>query len=181
MSLCLRISEALALPWSDIEGNRVNIDKQISRNNNLSSITSLKTKSSYRNIEIDENTVSMLMEFRKTKNEHIKKYNSFMRNKDIIILQTYNRNYMTPSTIREMLNKYCYQAGVEYKGTHAFRHTHAVLSLEAGADLLYVSRRLGHGSIQTTADTYLDITPQYESAELEKITSFLNKNDNLRA
>jgi integrase len=66
-------------------------------------------------------------------------------------------------------------AGVEYKGTHAFRHTHAVLSTEAGADLLYLSRRLvGHGTIKTTADTYLDVTPQYESHELEKITNYLN-------
>ncbi|GAB3057750.1 hypothetical protein GCM10027286_21850 [Virgibacillus ainsalahensis] len=91
---------------------------------------------------------------------------------------TYNGNYMTPSTVRETLLEYCYNAGIEYKGSHAFRHTHAVLSLEVGADLLYLSRRLGHGTIKTTADTYLDVTPLYESRELEKITSYLNsKND----
>ena len=102
------------------------------------------------------------------------KHKNFKRNKDMIIFQTYNANYMTPSTIRETLVGYCLSAGVEYKGTHGFRHTHAVLSLEAGADLLYISRRLGHASIQTTADTYLDITPQYESGELSKIATYLN-------
>ena len=81
---------------------------------------------------------------------------------------------MTPSTVREMLRKYCIDAGVENKGTHAFRHTHAVLFLEGGADLLFVSKRLGHGTIQTTAYTYLDITPIYESHKLEKIISYLN-------
>lgn len=173
----LRISEALALRWSDIRGNRLNINKQTSRdNNNNASITSLKTPASYRNIEIDKETTEMLNKFRKIQNECIKKYKRFTRHPNVIVFQTYNGNYMTPSTVREMLQKYCLQAGVEYKGTHAFRHTHAVLSLEAGANLLYLSRRLGHGSIQTTADTYLDITPQYESEELEKISNFLNKN-----
>ncbi|MEI3611613.1 tyrosine-type recombinase/integrase [Pseudogracilibacillus sp. SO30301A] len=73
-----------------------------------------------------------------------------------------------------MIKNHCFDAGVEYKGTHGFRHSHAVLSLEAGADLLYISKRLGHGSIQTTSDTYLDITPQYESSELDKISNHLN-------
>lgn len=174
----LRISEALALRWSDIQGNRINIDKQTSRdNNNIATITSLKTPASYRNIEIDTDTVQMLNKFRKIQNQCIQKHEKFIRHRDVIVFQTYNGNYMTPSTVREMLVKYCFDAGIEYKGTHAFRHTHAVLSLEAGADLLFVSKRLGHGSIQTTADTYLDITPIYETHELEKITKYLNSEE----
>lgn len=174
----LRISEALGLRWSDIQYNRLNVVRQTSRNdNNDLNLTSLKTPASYRNIEIDEDTVEMLMWFRKIQNQCFQKHEKFIRNPDVIIFQTYNGNYMTPSTVREMLQKYCLTAGVEYKGTHAFRHTHAVLSLEAGADLLFVSRRLGHGTIQTTADTYLDITPLYESHELEKITVYLNSEE----
>jgi integrase len=37
---------------------------------------------------------------------------------------------------------------------HDLRHTHASLCAEAGWDMLRVSRRLGHESIQTTADIY---------------------------
>ncbi|WP_328018366.1 tyrosine-type recombinase/integrase [Halalkalibacterium halodurans] len=43
--------------------------------------------------------------------------------------------------------KYCKKAGVEYKGTHGFRHTHAVLLLESGASIKFVSKRLGHKTI----------------------------------
>lgn len=171
----LRISEALALKWSDIEGNRIGIDKQTSRNdNNELIITTLKTTSSYRNIEIDEDTIEMLAWFRRQQQKMVLKHKGFKRNPDMIVFQTYQGNYMTPSTVRDTLRSYCLNAGVEYKGTHVFRHSHAVLALESGADLVYISRRLGHGSIQTTADTYLDITAQYESSELTKITEHLN-------
>ena len=87
---------------------------------------------------------------------------------------------MTPSTVRKMLRKYCIDAGVENKGTHAFRHTHAVLFLEGGADLLFVSKRLGHGTIQTTANTYLDITPICEPHVLEKMTKYLNSGEKMK-
>lgn len=75
---------------------------------------------------------------------------------------------------------HCDNAGVQYKGTHIFRHTHVVLSLEAGADLLFLSRRLGHGTIKTTADSYLDVTPQYGSQELDKITEFFNSQTKIK-
>ncbi|PAV28680.1 hypothetical protein CIL05_15420 [Virgibacillus profundi] len=62
----------------------------------------------------------------------------------------------------------------------AIEQRHVFLSLEAGADLLYFSRRLGHGTIKTTADIYLDVTPQYESHELEKISNYLNSQSNTK-
>lgn len=88
--------------------------------------------SSYRNIEIDEDTVELLTWFRRIQQKMIMKHKEFKRNRDMIIFQTYNGNYMTPSTIRETLLGLCFNAGVEYKGTHAFRHTHAVLGYESG-------------------------------------------------
>lgn len=36
-----------------------------------------------------------------------------------VYFQTYNGNYMIPSTVREMLARYCFDAGLEYKETHA--------------------------------------------------------------
>jgi site-specific recombinase XerD len=54
------------------------------------------------------------------------------------------------------------------KGTHVLRHTHAVLLLEAGASIKYVSHRLGHQTIKTTADIYLDVTDKVEADDLLK-------------
>lgn len=67
----------------------------------------------------------------------------FRKNEDGIIFQNYNGHYLTPSIIHETMQDYCEKVRVEYKGTHVFRHTHAVL-LESGVSLKYVSNRLGH-------------------------------------
>lgn len=172
----LRISEALALKWTDLKGNKLTVDKQVRRNNNNHlELTTLKNSSSYRTIKIDEDVVKELKKFRLKQNEVILANENFHKNQDGIIFQNYLGNYLTPSTVRETIQEYCKIAGVGYKGTHGFRHTHAVLSLEAGASIKYVSKRLGHKTIKTTADTYLDITEKIEEDELNKFASYTKR------
>ncbi|MFC0611984.1 tyrosine-type recombinase/integrase [Scopulibacillus daqui] len=55
---------------------------------------------------------------------------------------------------------------------HALRHSHAVHLLEAGANLKYVSERIGHASVKVTADTYLHITEKIEDDALELYESY---------
>ena len=46
------------------------------------------------------------------------------------------------------------KAGVPYRKYHATRHTYATWMLEAGTDLRWVSKQMGHASLKQTADTY---------------------------
>jgi integrase len=172
----LRISEALALRWEDIVGDKININKQTSRDDkNKVKLTTLKNAASYRTIKIDSELLRELKKFKLKQNELIIGKPRFRKNENGIIFQNYNGHYLTPSIIRETIQKYCKAAGVEYKGTHVFRHTHAVLLLESGASLKYVSNRLGHKTIKTTADTYLDITEKIEEDELQKFASYTKR------
>lgn len=172
----LRISEALALRWLDIEGNKIKIERQTRRNDkNKVELTTLKNSSSYRIIGINEELVRELKKFKLKQNEMILGSESFYKNTDGIIFQNYLGNYLTPSIVRESIHGYCKKAGIEYKGTHVFRHTHAVLLLESGASIKFVSQRLGHKTIKTTADTYLDITEKIEEDELKKFASYTAK------
>lgn len=45
-------------------------------------------------------------------------------------------------------------------GFHLFRHTHASLMLNAGANWKELQTRLGHKSISTTMDTYAELAPK---------------------
>ncbi|PLR67110.1 recombinase XerC [Bacillus sp. UMB0893] len=48
--------------------------------------------------------------------------------------------------------------------------------LESGASIKFVSQRLGHKTIKTTADTYyLDITEKIEKDELKKFASYTKR------
>ncbi len=172
----LRISEALALRWTDIKENQLTVERQTSRDdNNDLELTTLKNTSSYRSIGIEEDLLKELKKFKVKQNELILGSPTFHQNEDGIIFQNYLGNYLTPSTVRDSIKDYALKAGVEYKGTHGFRHTHAVLLLESGASLIFVSKRLGHKTIKTTADTYLSITQKIEKDELKKFASYTKR------
>ncbi|WP_084423131.1 tyrosine-type recombinase/integrase [Cohnella thermotolerans] len=67
---------------------------------------------------------------------------------------------------RAWANSKCKRAGLPILSPHALRHTHAVHLLEAGANIKYVSERLGHKSVKITADTYLHVTQKIEDDAL---------------
>jgi len=172
----LRISEALALKWTDINKDKLTVERQTSRgNNNQLKITTLKNTSSYRTIGLNKDLINELKKFKLKQNEMILGNKSFNKNSDSIIFQNFLGNYLTPSIVRETIKDYCEKADVDYKGTHGFRHTHAILLLEAGTSIKYVSNRLGHKTIKTTADTYLDITDKIEKDELEKFAYYTKR------
>lgn len=49
--------------------------------------------------------------------------------------------------------------GLPQRRFHDLRHTFATLAIEAGEDIATVSPALGHGSVATTADVYMHVTP----------------------
>lgn len=172
----LRISEALALKWTDIEDGKLTVERQTKRDkNNGLKLTTLKNTASYRTIGLNEEPLRELKKFKLRQNEMILGKETFRKNEDGIIFQNYLGNYLTPSTVRDSIRDYCKKAGVDYKGTHGFRHTHAVLLLESGASIKFVADRLGHKTTKTTTDTYLDITEKIEEDELKKFASYTTR------
>jgi len=57
---------------------------------------------------------------------------------------------------------------------HSTRHTHAVMLLEAGADMKYVQERLGHQNYQITADVYSHVSKKMEERSIEKFDDYMS-------
>lgn len=65
---------------------------------------------------------------------------------------------MTEQSVRNMINFYCKQCGVDMHITpHMFRHSFATLLLEEDVYIRYIQRMLGHSSI-TTTQIYTHVT-----------------------
>lgn len=65
---------------------------------------------------------------------------------------------MTEQSVRNMINFYCKQCGVDmHIMPHMFRHSFATLLLEEDVDIRYIQRMLGHSSI-TTTQIYTHVT-----------------------
>ena len=71
------------------------------------------------------------------------------------------------------MNKYienqCKKNSIPKITVHGLRHLYATILIEQGVPIPKISALLGHSSVHTTFDFYLDVI-----SEKEKITSFMN-------
>jgi site-specific recombinase XerD len=75
---------------------------------------------------------------------------------------------LKPQSIRSKLRRYASQIGITRRVTpHMLRHTAATLLIEAGVDIRFVQRLLGHASIATT-EIYTHVSDQALRTTLER-------------
>ncbi|EHL0042366.1 tyrosine-type recombinase/integrase, partial [Enterococcus faecalis] len=55
---------------------------------------------------------------------------------------------------------------------HALRHSHAVHLLESGSNIKFVSERLGHSTINMTANVYLHVSKKMETDSISRYEKF---------
>ncbi|WP_125573157.1 tyrosine-type recombinase/integrase [Levilactobacillus huananensis] len=123
-----------------------------------------KTRSSVRDIAIDQQTVQKLQNF----------LNLHFLNSNRPIFMNMAGHILVSAEINKMLTEKLEQLGIPRITFHGLRHTHASILLYKGVSVLSVSRRLGHSNITTTQSTYLHIIKELESQDQEKIISILN-------
>jgi integrase/recombinase XerC len=58
---------------------------------------------------------------------------------------------LTPRAVEKLVEKYAHLAGLSGVSPHVLRHTFGKHALDAGVDLVTVSRLLGHERLETTA------------------------------
>jgi integrase len=153
----LRPSEAMALKFSDLKGNRLSINKNIQRKGSRK-IELPKNQSSIREIVLDRKTVKGLLKLKTlypncTENSFI-----FGGNKPL-----------SPTTIDRKKRLACKKANIREITQHQFRHSHATLLLNEGIPITEISKRLGHSNVSTTLDIYTHSNLEQEKRVLKKL------------
>ena len=150
-----RINEALALDWSDIdlENAIVHVTKTL---NYKQEINSPKSKSSYRDIDIDRQTVAMLKQY---KRRQVKEAWQLGRT-ETVVFSDFIHEYPNNRTLQTRLRTHFKHADVPNIGFHGFRHTHASLLLNSGIPYKELQHRLGHSQISMTMDIYSHLSKE---------------------
>ena len=143
----LRRGELFGLQWSDLDwgngtdGGRLRIRRSIYQG----AITTPKTQNSIRVVDVTQRTLDELAMYKL----------GFPPAGDGFIFRNATGGPMDPDnwTKRNFL-PVVEKAELRRIGLHTLRHTYTSLLINAGESIKYVSRQLGHASIQITADLY---------------------------
>lgn len=187
----LRIGEALALTWRDIDfkSSTICVNKTLyfppgRSREQYYELTPPKTPQSRRIIDIDAQTLSLLASQRMRINMYRMNYGSEWHVPDydphgFVFVNLRRPGY--PIRMNPILHK---TKRIESKmdprpkvhiTPHVFRHTHTSLLAEAGVSLEQIQERLGHLNDRTTRAVYLHVTKNRKAEAAELFAKFMSK------
>ncbi|MBT0899349.1 site-specific integrase [Streptococcus lutetiensis] len=169
----LRLGEALALTWQDIDftSNTIHVTKSTYVNKGISHISTTKTKAGTRRIIINKKLSQELETWQKKQAGLLQQFSN-----DITTLQVFQNSpiIITKNSIEKQYKKILERDNTLKKiRIHDFRHSHASLLINNGEDYLVVKERLGHASITTTIDTYSHLYPSKQKDLADKLDDLL--------
>ena len=145
----MRVSEGLSLKWSDIDlkNKVIHIQSTLEYQGNGKYVRKeqTKTRAGMRFLEIDDETVKVLQNWRT-----VQVYNR----EDNFVLARFN-SPMNKSTLSRMLKRHALVAKVPVITGKGLRHSHDSFMINVlKKDVLYVSARSGRTDKATTLNTY---------------------------
>ncbi|MEV5111287.1 site-specific integrase [Bacillus sp. LBA3-1-1.1] len=170
----MRKGEAAALQWTDIDLKEKTITINKSLDFRLASkipemmFGDTKNYNSKRTITISEGLASDLRFHQKYQNQNKIALNDCYYFEFNLVFCRNDGNYLPKSSLFNSFSRILKKTNLPSLPIHSLRHTHAVLQLEAGASMKYLQERLGHGSMQITADVYSHISKKLDQETMAK-------------
>lgn len=161
----LRIGEALALTYSDLdtEARMIHVTKTLSRASRT--VTSPKTADSVRDVYMQDELLKLCRKLVTGAKERALEH-GYVSNLIFCNLDGGHINY-------DVYEKYLRENSERILGrritSHVMRHTMTSLFAEAGVDLSVISRRLGHHDSRLTRDIYLHCTQAQREKDNEAV------------
>ena len=151
METGVRIGEALALQWGDIDWRKkaVRINKTAIRlpNRRLQLVqNTAKSFSSNRIIPLSARAIELLKCLLEKEQDT-----------DGLIFHKSGGQMLSYEGMRWHVRKACESAKVLYLGQHVFRHTFATNCYNRGCDVKILSKLLGHSDVSVTYNTYIHL------------------------
>lgn len=167
----LRIGEALALTWNDInfEQKTINVNKNVTTATNRDkNLINPKTKKPYKTITIVQdstktNSSTRVIPMSKMAENALKNIQKYNHNKPYVLANSQG-NYCDYSNMNRMLKSMLKSAGITANySIHSLRHTFASMLFSKDVDVKIVSEILGHSSISITYNTYVHLIKEQKA------------------
>lgn len=161
----IRVSEGLALNWTDIDLNRkkMNVFHTLDRlkKGEYKRKPYTKTESGKRTISLDDDTIKILKSWKKRQED--------MGVRDYVL--SYTGDPLYRSTVKRNIEKYSKLAGVPPIQGKGLLHSHvSYLINEFNTGVLTISRRLGHSSPEITLKYYSHLWSRNDEGIAEQMT-----------
>ena len=160
-----RLGEALALNYLDFNFNfkTITISKSLSEKTNQGAfiITTPKNVASQRVIELPNILLKQINDY--ATNYPQSKTNKFFFGNNNLPLAT--------TSLRRNFKQWIIKSNVQPIRLHDFRHSHASMLISLGANIVLISKRLGHSDTQITLNTYSHLLPKAENEIITKLNN----------
>ena len=155
----MRRGELAGLRWRniDLDAARLAVNRQIVSVGYQLIEDDLKTASSRRTIDLDEQTVAMLRRHRRHQLEQ--RMATGRRGDDGFVFASSDGSPVHPDLISQTFQRFMAQIDLPKIRLHDLRHTHATILLQENIHPKVVSERLGHSSIAFTMTVYQHVMP----------------------
>jgi integrase len=163
VSVCfgLRISEALALKWGDVDWlkGKLSIERGIVRQR----VNDVKTETSHKAITISQTMIEALKRWKQT--------TQFSAQEDWIFSSPaqLGRLPWSADSVNDAYEKAASAAGVAHVSTHSMRHTYRSWLDAVGTPIAVQQKLMRHADIRTTMNVYGDIVTDEMTVAASKI------------
>lgn len=159
----LRSAELSALRWTDIDWHQGMVRVQRARERSGGGVKPPKTYQ-IRDVELNARSRAALQRQRRW---------SELQGKEVFINPNTGEHYMTNKAVRSFFNRALKKLGIRHRPSYNTRHTFCTMAIAAGANVMWVSRQMGHSSTQMTLTRYSKwirgITADSESSKLDAL------------
>lgn len=168
----MRRGEVLGLRWRDVDldAGQISVRQALVSVAYEMSISDVKTGTSRRTIDIDDDVVRVLRGWRKVRTEERDGVEPGLD--DLVFVKTDDTS-THPDVFSQLFDRTVAKIGVPAISLHDLRHTHATLLLKAGVNVKVVSERLGHANVAFTMNVYQHVLPGMQAAAADAFSLLL--------
>ena len=165
----LRRGEALGLTWPNVDLDRghLTVEGSLVRGRERGLIVEPpKTEQGRRGVDLDDGTTQVLAEHRAEQQHAIRILGDVYADEGRVFAGA-DGGWVNPMQLTRAVKQLGTLVGQPEMTVRSLRHFHASVALQAGQNIVVVSKRLGHSSVSITSDIYAHSLPgwQKETAE----------------